>query len=152
MREDVKKRKLLSLPSSVNDNTSHRKLFNFWKRKNFFKINNKCNLIFLKIRCLGRRWLRWHRVGVVVDYADTTSAVSLKSQTRCGGSWPPQGGWGGKRPPGGEGWGWPPAGVEDDRYRWRWVSLTASRSGGWPLGGRGENFTTRRGYRRWNKD
>ena len=52
-----------------------------------------------------------------------------------------------------EGWSWPLAGVEDDRWvergefdcqqgwrmtaGWRGVSLTDSRGGGWPLGGEG---------------
>ena len=28
-------------------------------------------MIFFKIACMRSRWLRWHRVGKVVDYADT---------------------------------------------------------------------------------
>ena len=60
--------------------------FTLKKEKNNKKINKKYILIFLKIACLRRRWLRrhcvcicscwlhWHCVNVVIDYANTMLA------------------------------------------------------------------------------
>ena len=43
--------------------------FSFWQRFSQ-QAYQKRNLIFSKIGCPRSRWLRWHRVGIVIDFAD----------------------------------------------------------------------------------